>query len=191
MKRKDRSAHAEEQAPTRYCTKEHLDLISSVVRETETPSWFSSVPYNFGDKEAGTLKADEWRCFATLYLPLALIKAWGEGSTHGSDIETTSFRRALNHTMHLVSAIYLACSRTTSTQRATAYRDCIIAFLRDLPTTYASNRETHYTPNSHLAVHIYDFLLLFGPVHSWWTFPLNVSMECSSECLQIIRTVRT
>lgn len=25
----------------------------------------------------------------------------------------------------------------------------------------------------HLAFHIYDFLKLFGPVHSWWCFPFE------------------
>jgi len=28
-------------------------------------------------------------------------------------------------------------------------------------------------PNVHAAFHIYDFLLLFGPVMSWWTFPFE------------------
>ncbi|KIM85947.1 hypothetical protein PILCRDRAFT_26999, partial [Piloderma croceum F 1598] len=27
--------------------------------------------------------------------------------------------------------------------------------------------------NQHMAMHIYDFLLLFGPVHSWWCFPFE------------------
>ena len=28
-------------------------------------------------------------------------------------------------------------------------------------------------PNQHVAFHIYDFLLLFGPVVSWWSFPFE------------------
>jgi len=28
-------------------------------------------------------------------------------------------------------------------------------------------------PNHHLALHIAEFLLLFGPVHSWWAFPFK------------------
>jgi hypothetical protein len=48
------------------------------------PSWFSTVPSEFGDSKMGTLKADEWQAFATVYLPTALvlqlgIKKKGEG----------------------------------------------------------------------------------------------------------------
>ncbi|KAI9464872.1 hypothetical protein HD554DRAFT_2026214, partial [Boletus coccyginus] len=28
-------------------------------------------------------------------------------------------------------------------------------------------------PNHHASFHIYDYLVLFGPVHSWWTFPFE------------------
>ena len=31
---------------------------------------------------------------------------------------------------------------------------------------------TIYT-NHHMAMHIHTFMLLFGPVHSWWTFPFE------------------
>ena len=34
------------------------------------PSWLQSVPRKFGDKSSGTLKADEWRTMATVYLPI-------------------------------------------------------------------------------------------------------------------------
>ncbi|KAG2071715.1 hypothetical protein BDR04DRAFT_942780, partial [Suillus decipiens] len=27
--------------------------------------------------------------------------------------------------------------------------------------------------NHHAAFHIYNYLLLFGPAHSWWCFPYN------------------
>lgn len=28
-----------------------------------------------------------------------------------------------------------------------------------------------FLPNHHMALHIYDCLLQFGPAHSWWTYP--------------------
>ena len=28
-------------------------------------------------------------------------------------------------------------------------------------------------PNHHMALHLRDYLLLYGPVHSWWTFPFE------------------
>jgi hypothetical protein len=36
-----------------------MEQIHDVIRDTATPSWVQSVPYNFGDPGAGTLKADE------------------------------------------------------------------------------------------------------------------------------------
>lgn len=35
--------------------------IREVIKDMVTPSWLESVPHNFGDALAGTLKADEWR----------------------------------------------------------------------------------------------------------------------------------
>ncbi|KAK0211557.1 hypothetical protein IW262DRAFT_1280913 [Armillaria fumosa] len=37
------------------------------------------------------------------------------------------------------------------------------------PHTKAQNSK----PNVHASFHLYDFLLLFGPVYSWWTFPFE------------------
>jgi hypothetical protein len=89
-----------------------MDHIRAVIRDMDTPSWLPSVPHNFGLAAAGTLKADEWRTMATVYLPVALIGIWGEGSVHLSSSAASSFRQVLDHTMALVSAISLACMRT-------------------------------------------------------------------------------
>ncbi|KAI5980970.1 hypothetical protein EDD15DRAFT_2380662 [Pisolithus albus] len=58
-------------------TPEVMQRIQQVIKDTHTPSWVRSVPHNFGDARAGTLKADEWRTMVTIYLPLALISLWG------------------------------------------------------------------------------------------------------------------
>lgn len=160
----------------RYCTPALLSLIRDVVKNTNTPSWFNkknSVPYNFGDESTGTLKADEWRSYSTVYLPLALMKAWGAGSVHDSRYEETIFRVALDHTMMLASAITLACYRRTSRERALAYRECIVEYLARFTISYTAKRQAYYVVNSHAAMHIFNFILLFGPVHSWWTFPFE------------------
>ncbi|KIK12696.1 hypothetical protein PISMIDRAFT_45180, partial [Pisolithus microcarpus 441] len=65
-------------------TPEVMQRIQNVIKETTIPSWLRSVPKNFGEAKAGTLKADEWRTLATIYLPLALVSLWGEGSTYRS-----------------------------------------------------------------------------------------------------------
>ena len=46
--------------PPQISTPEVMNRIREVIRDMATPSWLSSVPHNFGDAAAGTLKADEW-----------------------------------------------------------------------------------------------------------------------------------
>ena len=64
--------------PLKVVTPEVMQQTRDVVGDTVTPSWISSVPYNFGDASAGTLKADEWCTMSTIYIPLALVSMWGE-----------------------------------------------------------------------------------------------------------------
>ncbi|PPQ86354.1 hypothetical protein CVT25_002166 [Psilocybe cyanescens] len=62
--------------PTEFAPKlvtaDVMDCICAVVKDTSTLSWLPSVPYNFGDASAGTLKADEWRTMATV----TKLKQW-------------------------------------------------------------------------------------------------------------------
>jgi hypothetical protein len=151
-------------------TAEVLERIRNVIRETTTPTWLGSVPKNFGEASAGTIKADEWRSLITIYLPIALVSLWGAGTSHSSDELAVCLRIMLDHTMELVCAVYLACARTMSARRAQAYRSHIAAYVGKL-------QEIHPTfslrPNHHASFHIYDYLLLFGPAHSWWCFPFE------------------
>jgi hypothetical protein len=147
-----------------------MQRIRDVIRDTATPSWLRSVPSNFGDAAAGTLKADEWRTMFTVYLPIALVSLWGEGTSHSSIQVSQKLRETLDHTMALVSATSLACLRTMTRSRAAAYRFYMVQWVRGLAQLYPHVRQR---TNSHMALHIYDFLLLFGPVRSWWTFPFE------------------
>lgn len=142
--------------------------IADVIRDTDTPSSLRSVPYNFGETKAGTMKADEWCMLTTVYLPIALVSLWGEGSTHRNPEIAASRRAILEHTMALVSAVHIVCLRSMTTARAEAYRGYIIAWMRDLQVLlpHASHRT-----NGHMALHVWDYLQLFGPVRSWWCFP--------------------
>jgi hypothetical protein len=136
----------------------------------DTPSWLDSVPFNFGDKAAGTLKAAELRVLATLYIPIALVIRWGEGSIH-DDPATASFaRRALDHSMALFSAIIIVCYRSSSSPRSEAFLQYILEYIRDLTTIH---KHVQHRPSGHMAVHLYEFLVSFGPVRSWWTFPFE------------------
>ncbi|KIK32678.1 hypothetical protein CY34DRAFT_100947, partial [Suillus luteus UH-Slu-Lm8-n1] len=142
--------------------------VRDVIQQITVPSWFTSVPGDFGSASAGTMKADEWRSLITVYIPIALLSLWGAGTSHPSDEVSTRLRDVLDHTMELVCAVYLACARTTTAWRAHAYRTHIANYvgnLKKIHPTFALH------PNHHAAFHIYDYLLLFGPAHSWWCFP--------------------
>ncbi|KIO14998.1 hypothetical protein M404DRAFT_94511, partial [Pisolithus tinctorius Marx 270] len=133
-----------------YDTTKILGCIHDVIQNTVLPSWFSSVPANFGHPSAGTIKVDEWQTLITVHIPLALISLWG-----APDI--------------------------MSTQKANAYCSYIACYVRNL-------KQVHLTlnlhPNHHAAFHIYDYLILFGPIHSWWTFPF----KCLISVLQRLPT---
>ena len=170
IKKRSTKPRSTNDIPFKMVTPAVMQHIRNVIKHTVTPSWINSVPYNFGDAAAGPLKADEWRTMSTIYLPLALVSLWGEGTSHPSADIGVKLRRVLDHTMALVSAVTLACSRTTSQAHATAYRDYIVIYIRELQNLHP---EATRRTNQHMAMHIYDFLQLFGPVHSWWCFPFE------------------
>jgi hypothetical protein len=154
----------------KFGTKQVMDHIQEVIRDTSTPSWVESVPRNFGDPAAGSLKADEWRTMATIYLPIALISIWGEGTTHATPELASTLRQVLDHTMDLVRAIYLAGTRTTTEARTSAYHHYIKSWLSKQRILHPTS---NHRANAHMAVHVADFLRLFGPVRSWWCFPFE------------------
>ncbi|KIK18120.1 hypothetical protein PISMIDRAFT_110046 [Pisolithus microcarpus 441] len=124
-----------------------MQHIQNIIKETTIPSWLRSVPKNFGEVKAGTLKADEWHTLATIYLQLALVSLWGE-----------------------VSAIRIACSHSMTQSHIMAYRTCITTWLSTLLNTLPAAKPR---PNCHMACHISNYPKLFGPVHSWWCFPFE------------------
>ena len=141
--------------------------IHQVIFETSTPSWIHSVPHNYGDAKAGTLKADEWRTLATIYIPIAIISLWGESYVNGSAQTQARSQQMLDHTMQLVSAVWLVCKRSATYARSIRYRNYLVNYIRDLQVIHPHAK---FRPNHHAAFHIYDFLLLFGPVRAWWCF---------------------
>jgi hypothetical protein len=152
-------------------TADIIQRIRAVVRETETPSWLNSVPDAFGAASAGSLKADEWRTLCTVYIPLALISLWGQGlGTTSTDPQPQYFTELLALSMSLICAVRLACLRVMTPVRATAYLKNMVYFLSHLRKLIP---HASFRTNDHIAMHIYDFLLLFGPVRSWWCFPFE------------------
>ena len=75
--------------------------------------------------------------------------------------------------MHLVSAVIVATSHTITLENAEVYLKYMLDYLNGIRTLFP---EYTFRPNHHMALHIYDFLLSFGPVHSWWAVGTFVNM---------------
>ncbi|KIM61165.1 hypothetical protein SCLCIDRAFT_122774 [Scleroderma citrinum Foug A] len=154
---------ASDEHPT-YGKKDVLKQIRDIIRETMMPSWFGSVPGNFSDISVGTIKADEWHSLITVYIPITLISLWGGPSSKAT------LKPILDHTMDLVSAVYISCARTMTSECATAYHSYIASYVGSLKCVHPA---FNVQPNHHATFHVYDYLVLFSPVHSWWTFPFE------------------
>jgi hypothetical protein len=132
------------------------------------PSWLTGLPTNLGEPSHGKLKADQWRTLGTVYLPEALVCLWHRSS--GANERSARCNKLLSVTLSLISAIAIACRRTTSPANAKLYLQHMKAYLdglRDLITDY------QFRPNHYMALHLPEYLICFGPVHGWWTFPFE------------------
>ena len=119
---------------------------------------------------AGTLKADEWRTLITIYLPIALIFAWGELASHPSPYVAARLHGILEHTMLLISAIVIACKRNMSKYRCQAYLECMTQYLSTLISVHP--HATH-RPYGHMSLHLPHFFTLFSPARAFWTYPFE------------------
>lgn len=154
------------------CTLETLQYIQHVIKTTTWLSWIHSVPTNYGESTAGTIKADEWRILSTVYLPIALVTLWGDKDGLPPP-EGSHFLKLLDHTMALFQAVTLVVRYSMNISRVTKYRDFIKQWVDGLYTLHPHTAKHRKRPNVHAAFHLYDFLLLFGPVLSWWCFPFE------------------
>jgi hypothetical protein len=132
------------------------------------PSWLTSVLYEFGSGSHGKLKADQWRVLGTTFLPVSLVRLWSVVEVGNPRSEKC--RQILDVTMSLLSTVAIACSRVTSEEHAGLYLNNMHSYLVGLKQLFP---EYSFHPNHHMALHLPDYLLLYGPVHSWWTFPFE------------------
>lgn len=115
----------------------------------------------------GTPKADEWRVMTAIYFPIALIILWGG---EAEDDHGVSRRKLLELTMCIVQTTWIICGRQTTQEDRAAYLKYLCTYLHNLEETTGG---TKYRSNHHYSLHLYDFLSLWGPVHSWWCFPFE------------------
>lgn len=144
-----------------FTPKEMKDMWSDIAAMVK-PSWVAKPPTN----ESGKRKAAEWRLLGTTYLPASLVRLW---SQHEEGNEESELRRKLLLiTMSLVSAIIIVSSRETSDAHAREYLRYMTDYMKGVRELFP---EYKFLPNHHMAMHIHEFLLRYGPVHGWWTFP--------------------
>lgn len=129
-----------------------------------TPSWLTSVPFNLGEPRHGKLKAAQWRTLAISYLPVSLVRLWEKEKA------SSNHKKLLDATMSLISAVIIATSRTTSAAKSDLYLQHMQTYLTSLQELIP---DYDFRPNHHMALHLGEYLRLFGPVHAWWTFPFE------------------
>lgn len=134
-----------------------------------TPTWMTSVPSRLGQSSHGKLKADQWRTLGTTHLAMSLIRLWAISST-GNDERSRRCSEILRVTLSLISAIILATSHTITRANADAYLVHMSDYINGIRRLFPDYK---LHPNHHMAFHIHRYLLLFGPMHSWWTFPFE------------------
>ena len=149
-----------------------IQYIQEAIKSTSTPSWINSVPKNYGEANAGTIKADEWRILSTVYFPIAFVSLWGfeNGSCPG---ENNHALQVLDHTMALFQAVNIMCRDAMTVDRATRYRELIKHWIIGLHRLHPETLKHKNRDNVHAALHLYDFAILFGAVMSWWCFPFE------------------
>ncbi|PBK83649.1 hypothetical protein ARMGADRAFT_944798, partial [Armillaria gallica] len=117
-----------------------------------------------GSEGHGKLKADQWRTLGLTYMPISLIRLWAEST------EAPERCALLELTMNLVTAIIIATSYETSQENSEAYTHYMIQYRSGLRKLFA---DYHCHPNHHMALHIGEYLCMYGPVQGWWTFPFE------------------
>lgn len=127
------------------------------------PNWFTTYPVHFGTTSGGSIKADQWRAIATLYLPLVLIQVWPIAGESISAIW-------LKMTTDLMTGIYACSSHTVTLRSIDIYRRSMISYFAYMKEYFP---KVDWVPNYHAALHVPEFLLLYGPAYGWWTFPFE------------------
>ena len=167
-------------------TKAEMDKIHSDIVNMLQPSWLTSLLSEFGLAGYGELKADQWRILGTTFLPVSSVCLWS--IVEAVDPHSERCCQILDITMSLLSAVAIACSQVMPLNHACLYLTNMYSYLNSLKILFP-NYSLYL--NHHIALHLPDYLLLYGPVHSWWTFPFEqlIGIVYSSASLQTINLV--
>ncbi|KAF9521370.1 hypothetical protein CPB83DRAFT_742670, partial [Crepidotus variabilis] len=135
-----------------------LSEIRSDMNKIEAPSWWPPSPKHPGEIKWGKFKAEEWRSFCLVNLPITLTRLWGILPK-----ESRQYQMLENY-MLLVNAIKIATSRSISHEMISSYEQYMLRYLQGFLRLYPHK---NLTPYQHLSLHFGDHLRRFGPTHSW------------------------
>ncbi|KAG6805757.1 hypothetical protein H0H93_004167 [Arthromyces matolae] len=75
--------------------------------------------------------------------------------------------------MALFQAAGLICRYSMTSERAKQSRELLTKWIDGLHSIHPHTVKHKKRPNVHASLHLEEFLLLFGPVTSWWCFPFE------------------
>lgn len=151
-------------------TKAEMEQIRDDILGTTRPVWHAGPPSSFGSKGHGKLKADQWRSSIEFDIPVSLVSLLDKSKQLNDLAATARCQKLVDSTMLLATAIRWATSHQTSPHHAAEYKRYMQAYLDSIKKL---DPGITLRPNHHNALHLGDFLLLFGPMHSWWMFPFE------------------
>ncbi|KAI1783907.1 hypothetical protein LXA43DRAFT_902670 [Ganoderma leucocontextum] len=156
--------------------RDRLKLVWDDISKTSYPSWFSPAPSRVS--ATGTtsgMKADQWRSFGIVHLPISLINCWGHADPVSREY------KILANLMDLVTAVRLASKRKLTPYRRALYRTHMHRYLETLLELFPG---TTISPNQHLSLHWPDVAEKVGPSHATRCF----AFEHNNFILQQIQT---
>ncbi|KAG2365899.1 hypothetical protein BDR07DRAFT_1275838, partial [Suillus spraguei] len=136
-----------------------INDIQERLGRVQRPSWHRGPPKNLGNAEHSKLKAEQWKSSIKFDLPVALMHLWGQD------------RQKLAHSMVLLATvIHWRTLHVTSPHHAQQYTTYMRAYLKCTQEIFLCHS---WHPNHHAALHIREFLYIYGPMHGWWMFPFE------------------
>lgn len=143
---------------------ETLRAIREDMERLSLPTWVTPPPKRPGESKGGKFKADEWKIFCTVNLPITLTRLWG------SKPETNRCNRMLKNYMDLIAAVKIATKRSITELDIALYNGYMNSYLKGLLELYP---HTKLTPYHHLSLHFSTHLRRFGPTHAWRCYPFE------------------
>jgi hypothetical protein len=138
-----------------------LEEVRSDMEKLKLPTWFKTAPKHPGDVRWGKFKADEWKAFCTVNLPITLTRLWGLKPKHDRQYQM------LENFLHLVTAVTCANQRKLTDDTIKLYDLHISAYLNGFVQLFPF---ANITPYQHLSLHFSSHLRRWGPTHSWRCF---------------------